>query len=46
MEKGFLLGVLIGAAAVVAYEAGNKAKCGIENGKQAIKKKIDDMFDK
>ncbi len=45
MKKGFMLGVMLGAAAVVAYDAGNKAKCGIRNGKKMVKKKLDNIFE-
>lgn len=45
MRKGFLLGMTIGAAAAMLYEAGNKAKKGIEKGKDFIKEKINNMMD-
>ncbi|MEG1612641.1 MAG: hypothetical protein RR357_00565 [Clostridia bacterium] len=45
MEKGFLIGVAIGVAATMAYEAGNKAKKEINKGKQLVKDKINGILD-
>lgn len=45
MRKGFLLGMTIGAAAAMIYEASNKAKKGIEKGKNFVKEKISEMMD-
>lgn len=44
-EKGFMLGVVLGAAAFAAYEMGNKAKKTVRNGKQAVKSRIEKFMD-
>lgn len=45
MQKGFFIGVTIGVVATMLYEAGCKAKKGIEKGKKMVKEKISDFMD-
>lgn len=45
MQKGFIFGVLIGAAAMSAYDMGSKAKSRVDCQKEKIKRKIEEIFD-
>lgn len=41
MQKSFMIGVVLGAAAMSAYEMGNRAKNQVECQKEKIKKKLE-----
>lgn len=43
--KSFMIGVVLGAAAMSAYEMGNRAKNQVECQKEKIKKKLEKLFD-
>lgn len=45
MQKSFMIGVVLGAAAMSAYEMGNLAKNQVECQKEKIKKKLEKIFD-
>lgn len=45
MQKSFMIGVVLGAAAMNAYEMGNRAKNQVECQKEKIKKKLEKFFD-
>lgn len=45
MQKSFMIGVVLGAAATSAYEMGNRAKNQVECQKEKIKKKLEKIFD-
>lgn len=45
MQKSFMIGVVLGAAAMSAYEMGNRAKNQVECQKEKIKKKLEKFFD-
>lgn len=45
MKKSFMIGVVLGAAAMSAYEMGNRAKNQVECQKEIIKKKLEKIFD-
>ena len=45
MQKSFMIGVVLGAAAMNAYEMGNRAKNQVECQKEKIKKKLEKIFD-
>ena len=45
MQKSFMIGVVLGAAAMSAYEMGNRAKNQVEFQKEKIKKKLEKFFD-
>ena len=43
MQKSFMIGVVLGAAAMSAYEMGNRAKNQVECQKEKIKKKLENF---
>ena len=44
MQKSFMIGVVLGAAAMSAYEMGNRAKNQVECQKEKIKKKLEKLL--
>ena len=45
MRKSFMIGVVLGAAAMSAYAMGNHATTQVECQKEKIKKKLEKFFD-
>ena len=45
MQKSFMIGVVLGAAAMSATEMGDRAKHRVECQKEKIKKKLEKLFD-
>ena len=45
MKKSFMIGVILGAVAMGAYDMGNRAKNQVECQKEKVKKKLEKILD-